>query len=393
MTIDHYVRTAGDARVRSATVAAYAVAGVFHVVTAGLFAAGLSLTVLGFSTVVQPMIGLLLLALTLTLRPRPQRLDTDLPTLREADAPALFALLHRVADSTGVRRVEAVQLTAGFSARVVHHGFRRRRCLALGLPLWVGCPPQQRIAAVAQALVESGPRNVRRGVFVGSALGALRGGVRAMGAGGSQASARIDVHAYRADEMAAGVAVVQARSRATERVLWLPRIAAAACARLLLRLTRPSVRQARLASDEAAARTASTRATLAALRDRQLARAIDVEMHRLTVERKSYAKTRGAASGRDEFWDGVARHAERLRERPDAAEAGPPSEAESGRRRFRPAVEDTDAWRRARLVLGPQHPATITLDEADRVRIEDELRPSARVVERLVLRDGVTRTA
>ncbi|WP_448321688.1 hypothetical protein [Streptomyces sp. CO7] len=372
---------------------AYAVAGVFHVVTAGLFTVGLLLTVLGFSTVVQPMIGLPLLALTLALRPRPGRLDTELPTLRETDAPALFALLHRVADGVGVRRVDAVQLTAGFSAHVVHRGFRRRRCLALGLPLWGGCPPQQRIAAVAQAMVESGPRNVRRGVFVGSALGALRGGVRAMAAGGSQASASINVHAYRADDMAAGVAVVQARSRATERLLWLPRTAAAACERLLLRLTRPSVRQARLASDEAAARVASTPATLAALGDRQLARAIGVELHRLTVERKSFAKARGGAPGRDDFWDDVARHADRLREQRDAAEVDAPAQGEGGHGPLRTADEDTGARRIARLAVGPQYPATVTLDEADRVRIEDELRLPGRAVERLVLRDGVARAA
>ena len=163
---------------RFATAAAYAVAGAVHLLTAGLFIGSLMMIVLRFDTFIQPLLGMIPLGLALALRPRLGRLAPDLPVLREADAPALFALLHRTADSAGVRRVDTVQLTAEFDMRVTSYGVLRRRCLVLGLPLWSAYSPQQRIAAVTQALGEgwsaqSSVRPVRRlGPQVGDSRGA-----------------------------------------------------------------------------------------------------------------------------------------------------------------------------------------------------------------------------
>ncbi|HEY9330775.1 MAG TPA: M48 family metallopeptidase [Streptomyces sp.] len=361
-------------------------AGAVHLVTAGLFLTGLRLTVLGFRTFFQPWIGVLLLGMAFPMRPRPGRLDPDAPTVREADAPALFALLHRTADIAGVRRVDAVQLTADFSVSVLHYGLRRRRCLVLGLPLWASYPPQQRVAAVAQALGGSAARNVRDGAFVGSALRSLTAGSRAVQEGEPSATPpRINPVALGAAAVADGTLRFDARSRKSEWLLWIPRTALAATARLLLWLTEPAARRALFEADDASARAASSQAALAALRDRRLARAVSVEMHRLAIEKRTIVRAHTSVAPQEDLWDMLDAHAARLRAQdmpqpsgPDAPGAGPDS-----------AGSGSCALRIERLVRAPQCPAAITLDGSGLARIREELHVPRQTVAQQVLRDGV----
>ncbi|MFI6892802.1 M48 family metallopeptidase [Streptomyces sp. NPDC050256] len=387
MESDRHSRSASTTGVRFAGAAvAYAVAGAVHLVTAGLFLTGLRLTVLGFRTFFQPWIGLLLLSMALAMRPRPGRLDPDAPTLREADAPALFAVLHRAADMAGVRRVDTVQCTADFSVSVVRYGLRRRRCFVLGLPLWAVASPQQRVAAVTQALGRSAPRNVRDGTFVGMALRSLRAGSHAVQEGEPSATPlRINAVALGAAAVADGTRRFDARSRKSEWLLWIPRTVLAATARLLLWLTEPAARRALFEADDAAARAASSQAALAALRDRRLARAISVEMHRLAIEKRTIVKAHHPAAPQDDLWDMVHAHAARLRAQdmpqpsgPDAPSGGPGSTG-----------NDSYALRIERLGRAPQCPAAITLDGPDLARVQEELRVPRQTVAQQVLRDGV----
>ncbi|TXS43489.1 hypothetical protein EAO72_10005 [Streptomyces sp. or43] len=361
-------------------------AGAVHLVTAGLFLIGLQLTVLGFRTFFQPVIGLLLLALAFVMRPRPGRLDPDAPTVREGDAPALFALLHRTADIAGVRRVDAVQFTADFSVGVLHYGLRRRRCLVLGLPLWAASPPQQRVAALAQALGRSAPRNVRDGAFVGSALRSLTAGSRAVQEGEPSATPpRISAVALGAAAVADGARRFDARSRKSEWLLWIPRTVLAATARLLLWLTEPAARRALFKADDASARAASSQAALAALRDRRLARAVGVEMHRLAIEKRTIVEAPGPPAPQEDLWDLVHAHADRLR----SQETPPPFGRDTPGAGPGSTGGDTYTLRIERLVRAPQHPATITLDGPGLARIRDELAGPRQTVARQVLRDGV----
>ncbi|MGW0934110.1 M48 family metallopeptidase [Streptomyces sp. NPDC002666] len=374
-------------RVRFAGAAvAYAVAGAVHLVTAGLFLTGLRLTVLGFRTIFQPWIGLLLLSMAFAMRPRPGRLDPDAPTVREADAPALFELLHRTADIAGVRRVDAVQFTPDFSVSVVRYGLRRRRCFVLGLPLWAVSSPQQRVAAVTQALGRSAPSNVRDGAFVGTALRSLTAGSHAVQEGEPSATPpRISPVAIGAAAVADGTRRFDARSRKSEWLLWIPRTVLAVTARLLLWLTEPAARRALFEADDASARAASSQAALATLRDRRLARAIGVEMHRLAIEKRTIVKAHPSAAPQEDLWDTLTAHAARLRAQdtpqpsgPDAPSGGPGSTG-----------HDSYALRIDRLVRAPQCPAAITLDGPGMARIRDELRGPRQTVARQVLRDGV----
>lgn len=362
-------------RVGARTAAAYAVAGLVHLVTAALFTGSVLLIVVGFRTVVQPMTGLALLGLALAVRPRLGRLDPGLPTLREADAPALFDLLGGIADTCGVRRPEAVQLSPAFSVTVARYGLSRKRCLVIGLPLWATYPPQQRVAAVARALAYAAPRNVRSRAFVAMAVESLTAGSGAMWANDTTyISWHANPYAWRAGDVADGARRFDRRGRTSEWVLWIPRAVTAATARLLLRLTLPATRRALLEADDAAARAASTEAAVAALEDEGLARAVCVEAHRLVIETRTRAPRRSAAAPQPDFWEKVARHAAGLRERRGGDAVRSP----------------LDASRVARLGAAPRHRATITADEPGLTRIADELRLPARAVVDTMMRDGVT---
>ncbi|MDT0484553.1 M48 family metalloprotease [Streptomyces doebereineriae] len=345
-----------------------------HLITAALFIGSVLLIVFGLNTVVQPMMGLALLGLALALRPRIGRLNPDLPTLREADAPALFDLLGGIADTCGVRPPETVQLAAEFSVTVTHYGFSRKRCLVVGLPLWAAYPPQQRVAAVAHALAYAAPRNARSRAFVAMALESLAAGSGTMRTNDTAyISWNANPLAFGADHVAAGARNFNIRGKFSEWVLVIPRAAMSATARLLLWLTLPASWSALLEADDAAARTASSEATVAALNDQDLARPVCVETHRMVIETKTLAPRRSTRAPQQDFWEKLARQAARLREQ-----------------RGGDATQDSlNASRVARLSAAPRCQAAITLDEPGLTRIADELRRPEKAVVDKIMRDGV----
>lgn len=196
---------------------------------------------------------------------------------------------------------------------------------------------------------------------------------------------RINAVARGAVAVADGTQRFADRSRKSEWLLWIPRTALAATARLLLWLTEPAARRALFEADDASARAASSQAALAALRDRRLARAVGVEMHRLAIEKRTIVRAHRPAASQEDLWERIHAHAVRLRAQdmpqpsgPDTPSAGPGSTG-----------SDTYTLRIERLVRAPQCPAAITLDGAALARIREELRVPRRTVAHQVLRDGV----
>ncbi|MEV0565286.1 M48 family metallopeptidase [Dactylosporangium sp. NPDC050588] len=91
-----------------------------------------------------------------------------------AAAPALFALLDRVAAAAGAPMPHEVRLDHDINAYVTVRGLRRRRTLSIGLPLWASLEPQERIGLLAHELGHFVNHDPRRGVVVRTAIGVLR---------------------------------------------------------------------------------------------------------------------------------------------------------------------------------------------------------------------------
>ena len=93
--------------------------------------------------------------------------------LRRSAAPHLFALLDRVSAGAGGRQVDLVVLEPGFSAWHSVLGLRRQHVLGLGLPLWAALSPAGERGRPRPRVGHAVNGDVRRGILVGSALGAL----------------------------------------------------------------------------------------------------------------------------------------------------------------------------------------------------------------------------
>ncbi|WP_030194281.1 M48 family metallopeptidase [Streptomyces sp. NRRL S-87] len=157
------------------SVLAYALAVLVQGLMLVLVAVAVLLVVVGWETVVQPAVGVILLGAAWALRPRVARLPQEGPVLRRADAPGLFALVDEVAAVVGTRGVDAVVVTAEANAGVSTYGLRGRRVLVLGMGLWEVLGPRQRVALLGHELGHYAHGDTRRTALVGGALRSLAG--------------------------------------------------------------------------------------------------------------------------------------------------------------------------------------------------------------------------
>ncbi|MEW2398087.1 M48 family metallopeptidase [Streptomyces sp. NPDC046862] len=153
-----------------AGVVAFGIAVVVHGMTVVLAAGGIWLVASGWMGAGM-VLGLFLLALAWTLRPRLSRLPEDGRVLR-ADAPELYGLIDEVARVVGTGGVDVVAVNAEVNASVMPYGVRGR-LLTLGLPLWEILTPQQRIALLGHELGHYSNGDTRRGLVVGTAYRSL----------------------------------------------------------------------------------------------------------------------------------------------------------------------------------------------------------------------------
>lgn len=118
--------------------------------------------------------GLVLIGLGVVSLPKLARPPAD-PTLPRADAPTLFRLIDEVARAVGTRAPLQVVLDTSFNASVMTVGWRRRRVLTLGLPLWAALSPQERVALLGHEFGHFVNGDLRRGLLTSPAYSALHG--------------------------------------------------------------------------------------------------------------------------------------------------------------------------------------------------------------------------
>jgi Zn-dependent protease with chaperone function len=115
-----------------------------------------------------PVLAFFLVLLALVIRPRVPRLSRDAWVVTRGSTPQLFGLIDRIAAATNAPVPQTVILYPATNAFVAMLGLRRR-LLAIGLPLWAGLPPQQRVALLGHEMGHLVNHDVRRGRIVGVA--------------------------------------------------------------------------------------------------------------------------------------------------------------------------------------------------------------------------------
>jgi Zn-dependent protease with chaperone function len=145
-----------------------------HVITLGVvLVAVLLATVAPLVIVVRAFLVLLLGLIAVAVFPRLPGLPRDAQTVDRSAAPALFALIDDVARVAGAQAPELVVIDNKFNAWAATVGWRRRRVLGIGRPLWVVLSPQQRVAVLGHEIGHLAGNDCRDGLIIGSAVRSL----------------------------------------------------------------------------------------------------------------------------------------------------------------------------------------------------------------------------
>jgi hypothetical protein len=169
------IRTHGVHRPRLtlSTAAAYLIcAGVYSLIVA-LFWIGISTFVAGRITPLGFVVIGVSLILGLAMLPRPGRIEGEV--LTRPDLPDLFSCLDALGDTLGCPRLDGVVIDAAVNASYGRYGYRQRRILTVGLPLYEALDQGARVALFGHELGHGINGDPTRGLVMGGAVDALRG--------------------------------------------------------------------------------------------------------------------------------------------------------------------------------------------------------------------------
>jgi Zn-dependent protease with chaperone function len=114
-----------------------------------------------------------LLGAAFLFRPRANHLPSDAHFATRDQAPRLYDLLDRIAEAIGTEPVTAVVVGTEPTVWFGRIGWRFRPVVGIGLPLWLGLGPQERVAVLAHELGHGKNGDARHGWVVGSAWSIL----------------------------------------------------------------------------------------------------------------------------------------------------------------------------------------------------------------------------
>jgi heat shock protein HtpX len=183
-----------EPRLTAGQALAYAVAAGVHLLTLALVGGAVVLMVLFPRNVTVYVLAVPMLLTAWLMRPRLGK-PPEHGIVEPERTPRLHSLAAEVAAALGTPPPDRVVVRHDFNASWGVYGLRRTRVLTLGLPLVAALEPQERVALVAHELAHGRNGDIRRGVFIGSAVRALGEmyGVLAPGDEGSTASSRLAV--------------------------------------------------------------------------------------------------------------------------------------------------------------------------------------------------------
>lgn len=219
-------------------------------------------------------------------RPRLGRIPNGSNVLQRADAPRLFALLDRVAAAAGTRTAETVVVNAAVNAYVAEVGWRRRRVVGIGLPLWTALTPQQRIALLSHEFGHYANGDPRHGAVVHTALSTL---------------ASWDLF------LLPGVQLRRSTLESIARaVMYVPRGIVLAVLWVMDRLTLRASQRAEYRADAVAARIGSSQAAAGMLDVTLTAGSVGMELRRLAILARTGNRGANAADITAGLWERLA---------------------------------------------------------------------------------------
>ncbi len=147
-------------------VATYAYSLLAYLVLAGCFAGGVALIVLTWLNPFAIVAGVVLLGIGYVAFPRPRQAPE---LIDRSQFAALHELADDVAQALGAHRVDGIAVSGEFANSFDRYGWRGRRIMTIGLPLFTVLDGQERVAAVAHEIARDVSRDPARSMFVRNA--------------------------------------------------------------------------------------------------------------------------------------------------------------------------------------------------------------------------------
>jgi Zn-dependent protease with chaperone function len=155
-----------------ARILSYVLAIFVHVFCAALIATGAWLIV-AMPNIATVILAILALLVGFELRPRLGSFRKLKNIRYRTDALVLFGVLDQVAAEVGAKPVYGVSTNSSWNASYMAVGWRRRRVVTLGLPLWEALPANQKIAILGHEFAHGVNGDARHGAIVGTSLATL----------------------------------------------------------------------------------------------------------------------------------------------------------------------------------------------------------------------------
>jgi Zn-dependent protease with chaperone function len=154
-------------------VLAFVIAALVHAFTLLLAVLGILLLATQWPNIMGLAWGALFLGIAWALRPSLGKLDDIVEYLPRDQYPALYGLVDEVARALGSPSVDIIIADEDFKAAFGQVGWRRRRVLFLGLPLFSILDAQERVSVLGHEIAHGLNGDPTRGFFTGNAVSSL----------------------------------------------------------------------------------------------------------------------------------------------------------------------------------------------------------------------------
>jgi Zn-dependent protease with chaperone function len=162
---------AQGSRLTLSKIAAYLLAGSVHSIGLGFAMFGVFLLLQGWPNLAAIFGGVLCLGIAWLARPALGKLPETI--VERSQAPALYALADDVARALNTRPIDVIAIESIFNASFTQVGLRRRRVMALGLPLFHILDDREKLALIGHEIAHGANGDATRSLFIASAINTL----------------------------------------------------------------------------------------------------------------------------------------------------------------------------------------------------------------------------
>ncbi|MCM3574545.1 M48 family metallopeptidase [Mesobacillus subterraneus] len=153
---------------------AFMAATIVHLISISLFLLGLYLLIFQNDHFMFIAAGLILIGIAWLARPRVPKLDKDEHLISRQEFPFLFKAVDQLADAMHVKRIDGIIIDDEFNASVAQVGWRRRKIIKIGLPLFSIMEPEEQLAILAHEFGHISNGDLTRSFYIGTALYTLQ---------------------------------------------------------------------------------------------------------------------------------------------------------------------------------------------------------------------------